>query len=260
MNGARVPSEEVVGVAERDRCIYVRGGRGHWLLSNRPLMAALTGTVVIGLACAVAMAEQEGDPGRATRANMLMVRRAIAHFIAERREIPATLSIICAVERPGCVAFSGEEPPKDGWGRTLVYRSTPSGLELRSRGADGVDGTSDDLVFDAGRERAAVGASAGCYQVDWSSWWPAFSAGQLILRESPVEEGMYELLPILSGYLSQWWVPVSGDSVEIRWTAGFQGVTLFLERGDVGLRGVAVVWSDAHPPRRQSIVARKMPC
>lgn len=41
--------------------------------------------------------------------------------------------------------LDGEPLPKDGWGRELLYRRDGDGYRLWSSGADGVDGTADDV-------------------------------------------------------------------------------------------------------------------
>ena len=173
-------------------------------MRKRELSLGLVAFMVIqgdsGVACQEPAAALES-----TRLTMLMVRRALASYVADSGRLPDSLSGLCAVSRPGCVGLSPAQHPRDGWGNELGYRLTDAEYELRSRGPDRIASTSDDVVFKPATERALVSKFAGCYTVNWAAWWDRFPGDRVELQATAIQEGFYRLEPQPTVPKAAWW-------------------------------------------------------
>lgn len=103
--------------------------------------------VVIGVLLGVAAYSLSGGTDRAKQrasaATLETIKRALQQFNAYENRYPATLNDLIAAK------YLENKPLVDGWNRNLFYAPNPENperpFELRSLGADGVNGTPDDI-------------------------------------------------------------------------------------------------------------------
>jgi hypothetical protein len=80
-------------------------------------------------------------PRGLTVIRMLNLRSRIVSFRQANGHLPPTPGALAAPGSP-----DGEESAlRDGWGHAIILAPVGASFELRSRGPDGMDGTSDDL-------------------------------------------------------------------------------------------------------------------
>ena len=77
------------------------------------------------------------------------LRDAVTRYLATYGTLPATATWFPELARSGLWTDSGAKSvPVDPWGRPYVYaRLSDTQFDLRSRGDDGIIGTSDDLTL-----------------------------------------------------------------------------------------------------------------
>jgi hypothetical protein len=210
-------------------------------------MQAVAVTIFV-LACAEATFAQAG-PRMNTETRLRTIYAHIRLFKEKNGRYPVRLRELCQDGLSICEdknrPLTGE---RDGWGRQLAYVPLDQGFELRSHGADGLEGTTDDLVLNSAVDGRKARALSGCFRAV-AGWWPGRSP---LIRLDTVLGSIgsfavdYQLRLDAPGYRGVGeWYPVGSDSLVVSWTAGNAQPSIRLKVEEDTLVGRPDPWQGA---------------
>lgn len=168
------------------------------------------------------------------------VRATVLEFRAVHQAFPSKLGDLCKVSSRNC-SVDSLFSARDAWGRSLSYRTTEHGYEIRSTGADGLEYTADDVVLSSETEHAWVSGLAGCYEFSGTVWANLDSTVASLIAVSRVRLDTvisdhrghgWSVSPAPRAYKNgrSGWFPLGPDSLQILWTVGFTNERLILRR------------------------------
>lgn len=132
----------------------IRRGRGFTLIEVLLVMAILG--VIAGMVVPRLLGRQTHANADATRLTIKGLEQAVKLYALDHHgEFPTTaqgIDALLTAPSGASVNWRGpylDAPPKDAWGRPLTYaypgRRNPRGYDIGSSGADGAEGTADDI-------------------------------------------------------------------------------------------------------------------
>ena len=128
---------------------WARGGVLSWSL-QRVCFALLVAAMLLG--CEGSPPPEDTDEElfrtqeQLTGARLLNLAKRVSDFHLAHGRLPSDTH-----ELPSITVFDSpaDDPRNDAWGRPILITAIGRGFELRSNGADGEQGTDDDVVFRA---------------------------------------------------------------------------------------------------------------
>lgn len=132
----------------RRRAIARQGQKGMTLLEIMIVIAILG--MLAGVIVVAVMNQLENAKIKTTQLKIGQVKSAVNSYYANFNEYPSqSQGFKPLLNPPNGFRPMLEEEPKDDWGNPLMYFSPPkrgnAPFEIRSKGADGQEGTDDDL-------------------------------------------------------------------------------------------------------------------
>ncbi len=236
-------------------------------MKRAALVVVVTFTVLPGFhaGCSPRLQYTAPLPELQTEHVVNVMRMLVDSFMRIERKWPTSLKEACVRLRPShalhshCAYWLGDTIPLDGWRSPLRYDATGNTVSIRSAGADGRLGTSDDMGFDSDLERARVAAAAGCYRVDFRLW-KEFPGDRMRLDTLYHAGGAYRAAPEIEPYFIPLWLPSpypSGrDSVYVIWQAIHHGVHFHFQLYPDSMTGFVF----GGPYRRPRVVVHQVSC
>lgn len=221
----------------------------------RPILVPLYGALV-------AIGPWHCSPRERTRdqQTLFQIHAAFAAVGGYREEVgslPPKLSDVCSHSSRFCTGDSGRRQFHDGWDRLVVYTRIEPEYEVRSLGADGALGTTDDLVLTSTTEPTFVSEVQGCYKLS-GEWWDAFPGTVLTLDSTPVGPREYGVSPHIDHFNARWF-PLPGQNIYVEWTyVGY--ASLWLRHVGDSLVGEAEYGGEGSSARVRPISARRITC